>query len=110
MSDNYQAVYDAVRSRIGGVDIGGAVERVLRECFDVHTQVVYIAQEFSTAALEQQRPSVLFKPSIGKDGNLWSALYGSNLAEGVSGFGDSPEMAMRDFDVQWHKKLSERKP
>lgn len=29
MSDSYQAVYDAVRSRIGGCDVGGAIESAL---------------------------------------------------------------------------------
>jgi len=34
---------------------------------------------------------------IGKDGNQWSYLFGSNIQEGVCGFGDTPMMATIDF-------------
>jgi hypothetical protein len=51
---------------------------------------------------ELSRPSVLFRPSIAYDGDKWSALYGSNVKEGVCGFGESPEAAMRDFDREWY--------
>lgn len=53
------------------------------------------------AAGEFQRPSVLYRPSIQPDGNKWCALYGDNLQEGVAGFGDTPDLAMRDFDKNW---------
>lgn len=48
-----------------------------------------------------QRPSVLYRPSLARDGNKWSALYGDNLMEGVCGYGDTPEEAMDDFDHNW---------
>lgn len=51
------------------------------------------------------RPSVLFRPSLSIDGNQWCALYGTNLQDGVAGFGDTPEAAMKDFDAQWRKAL-----
>jgi hypothetical protein len=54
---------------------------------------------------EWRRPSVLFRPRLSIDGNQWMALYGENLQDGVAGFGDSPELAMFDFDFQWHKRL-----
>jgi hypothetical protein len=57
------------------------------------------------AWLRQDRPSVLFRPHLSIDGNQWCALYGDNLQDGVAGFGDSPEAAMRDFDQAWGKKL-----
>ncbi len=50
------------------------------------------------------RPCVLMRPSIGRDGNKWSVLYGDNIMDGVCGFGDTPEEAMRDFDSNWHKQ------
>lgn len=53
------------------------------------------------AAWEQQRPSVVFKPALSKDGNMWCALFGENLAEGVAGFGDTPARAMYAFDTAW---------
>lgn len=38
------------------------------------------------------------KPRISKDGNQWCVLYGDNLQEGVAGFGDTPHMAILDFN------------
>lgn len=62
-------------------------------------------KEEPVAWLRQDRPSVLFRPHLSIDGNQWCALYGDNLQDGVAGFGDSPEAAMRDFDQAWSKKL-----
>ncbi len=50
---------------------------------------------------DASRPHVLMRPSISLDGNQWCALYGANLQDGVAGFGDTPESAMRDFDKNW---------
>ncbi len=54
------------------------------------------------AAWEYQRPSVVFKPELSKDGNMWCALLGANLQEGVAGFGTTPAKAMWAFDAAWH--------
>ena len=53
------------------------------------------------AAYEMQRPSVVFKPILSKDGNMWCALFGENLQEGVAGFGPRPADAMWAFDTAW---------
>lgn len=58
-----------------------------------------------SAASEHARPSVLFRPALSIDGNQWCALYGTNIQEGVAGFGDSPANAMWDFDRNWNAKL-----
>ena len=106
MSDNYQAVYDAVRSRFHCGDVGEAIQSVVRNAFGcVDHQVRCVAQEYERAACEQQRPCVLFRPALYPDGNQWCALYGSDLQSGVAGFGDSPAMAMDDFDTNWRKTL-----
>jgi hypothetical protein len=108
MSDTYQAVYDAVRSRIHGVDMNVAAEAALREAFGNADHVIRCAmQDVAVSFAEHARPSVLYRPRIGRDGNKWCALYGSNLAEGVCGFGDSPAEAMIDFDKNWTTKLAE---
>lgn len=57
---------------------------------------------------EHVRPSVIFKPRLFIDGNEWCALYGVNLAEGVAGFGDSPENAMHAFDCAWRDTIEAR--
>jgi hypothetical protein len=52
-------------------------------------------------AKEMMRPFMLLKPSVLKDGNKWCALYGDNLQDGVAGFGDTPEQAAIQFDIEW---------
>lgn len=56
------------------------------------------------AGWEYQRPSVVFKPVLSKDGNMWCALFGENLQEGVAGFGETPQHAMWAFDQAWSSK------
>lgn len=105
--DSYQPIYDAVRSRIQGGDVGHAIESALRDAFGMASHhMACVAQEYAAAAQEQQRPSVLYKPALSIDGNKWCALYGDNLQDGVSGFGDSPEAAMADFDKAWRTPLA----
>ncbi len=53
-----------------------------------------------------KRPSTILKPRISLDGNQWCVLHGEDLQSGVAGFGDSPELAMADFDVNWKAKLT----
>ena len=105
MSDSYQAVYDAVRSRIGNVDIASAVSEAIRLTCDASYIIPGIAQDISIAVERvreaSMRPSVLYRPRIFVDGNQWCALYGDNLQDGVAGFGSFPEEAMLDFDTQW---------
>lgn len=64
-----------------------------------------VARQEYENAVERSRPSAIFRPTLGKDGNMWCALYGSNLMEGVSGFGESPDLAMHDFDRNWCKRI-----
>lgn len=104
MSDSYQAIYDAVRSKISGGDIGQAVSEVAQRAFDISHAVEMVRSEFITTAWEQRRPSVLFRPELSLDGTHWCALYGANLQEGVAGFGLSPEEAMENFDREWTQK------
>lgn len=102
MSDSYQAIYDAVRSRIGHADVGQAVEGALRESFGNADHIIRCAaQEFGVAASEMQRPAAVFRPALTIDGDQWCALYGDNLQDGVAGFGDTPDAAMRAFDLAW---------
>lgn len=57
-------------------------------------------------AAAYERPCAMFRPVLSIDGNKWCALYGSNIQDGVAGFGDSPAEAMYDFDQAWHQKLA----
>ena len=105
--DSYQAVYDAVRSRISNGDVGAAVENAVREqnwSFYLEGARNSIEESATAVRNELVRPSVLFRPALSMDGNQHCALYGSNLQEGIAGFGDSAEEAMRDFDKNWARK------
>lgn len=104
MSDTYQAVYDAVRSRIGSVS-AGEIYDVVRTAFDMGNLLPMLQQEVGIVGGEMVRPSVLMRPTITLDGNAWCALYGEDLQVGVAGFGKSPADAMTDFDTKWAEQL-----
>jgi hypothetical protein len=59
------------------------------------------------AAVEAQEFNLvkLLSPRIFIDGNQWCVLHGENLQDGVAGFGDSPILAVYDFNKAWHKSL-----
>ena len=59
------------------------------------------AQEANITECVRRAPHVLMRPAIFPDGNQWCALYGENLQEGVAGFGDTPELACANFDINW---------
>lgn len=99
---DYQAIYDAVRSRISGGNIGEVVRDVAFHAFDISHSQAMLRDQFMSVAWEMQRPAVIFRPLLSIDGDKWCALYGANVVEGLCGFGDTPESAMADFDKNWH--------
>ena len=100
MMDTYQAVYDAVRSRISSFD-GSQLINEIAGRFDISYAVEAVKQDFLNVAYEQARPSAIFRPKLAIDGNQWCALYGDDLQSGIAGFGDTPDKAMSDFDTNW---------
>jgi hypothetical protein len=101
--DSYQAVYDAVRSKISNGNVGDAVAAAVRDA-NLSFYADMARNCVAEMASEYQRPSAIYRPSLAPDGTKWCALYGENLAVGVAGFGDTPEDAMRDFDRAWFKE------
>ncbi len=69
---------------------------------DISQHIEIIKDEIMFVNYEYRRPSVLFKPALSVDGNQFCALYGENLQEGIAGFGDTANEAMRDFDKNWN--------
>ncbi|HEY6923257.1 MAG TPA: hypothetical protein VI653_07310 [Steroidobacteraceae bacterium] len=103
MSDSYQAIYDAVRSKVTGCNVGSAVTDAVRSSFEGASYLwQHAQQEIYAVSHEMQRPSVLFRPELSMDGNQWCALYGKDLQTGVTGFGDTPAAAMAAFDQAWN--------
>lgn len=108
MSNTYQAVYDATRSKIQGGSVQDAIENAIRDSgFSHYAQQAFYAWQIN--ANEHIKPSVLMRPRIFIDGNEWCALYGDNIQDGVAGFGKSPQEAMFAFDNEWAAKLPENK-
>ena len=56
---------------------------------------------------ELLRPFSMQHTRILLDGNQWCILYGDNLQDGGAGFGDSPDLASRDFDRAWYKVINQ---
>lgn len=104
MSEIYDAAYSAVRSKISNGDIGYAVESVIRS--EVVHYFEMAARRLTEAFSEYDRPFVLLKPKLFKDGDQWCALYGDNLQDGLCSFGKTPSEAASNFDNAWFGKES----
>ena len=102
--DSYQAIYDATRSRISSCNVQDAIVSVMRNAFDVSHLLPGLIQDIACSFAEHGRPSAVFRPALTCDGSVWTAVYG-DLITGVIGIGDSPEAAMRDFDIKWTTKV-----
>lgn len=46
-------------------------------------------------------PSAVRRPRLWLRGNLWTGLLGSDLRNGIAGFGPSVEAALSDFDARY---------
>jgi len=51
---------------------------------------------------QQYKRFAMLKPKVYKDGNQWCVLYGENLQDGVAGFGDTPHLAVIDWENNWN--------
>lgn len=64
-----------------------------------------VKTSFQSMLAHYEEPAAIYRPRLFVNGNQWCALYGDNLHNGVAGFGDSPALAMADFNSSWHKRL-----
>jgi hypothetical protein len=46
-------------------------------------------------------PAAVRRPRLQRRGNLWVALLGYSIKDGIAGFGPNVEAALRAFDVQY---------
>lgn len=58
-------------------------------------------------------PADLQRPQLMRRGQVWVALLGSNVEEGIAGFGLTVEAALRAFDLRYleylHQEASQAK-
>lgn len=97
MDNIYQPIYDAIRSRFSNSNPDNVIENYLHS-LGVSRSVEVCTQMIQEVITNYDRPCVLFKPKVYLDGNMWCALYGDNLQDGIAGFGETCEKAMLDFD------------
>lgn len=69
----------------------------------LHGRVSQLIAIQTDEANNRSRISFILRVPVFRDGNKWCALYGSNIQEGVCGFGDSPNEAMAAFDRAWYE-------
>ena len=50
-------------------------------------------------------PSAVRRPRLSMRGKVWTALLGSNLRDGIAGFGATVEAALKDFDARYLQAL-----
>ena len=64
-------------------------------------------QSRHNAAIESEEMNLvaLLRPRVFMDGNKWCVLYGDDLMNGVAGFGDSPILAVYDFNKAWRRDI-----
>jgi len=65
--------------------------------WDKKNALIVQQQEFNLVSL--------LRPRLFIDGDQWCCLYGSNVQDGVCGFGESPIDAVYDFNKAWNRKL-----
>jgi hypothetical protein len=68
------------------------------------------AVDYAAAAIEEMKyycathpgsPSAVRRPELSIRGDLWIALLGPNMEEGIIGIGPTVEAALRAFDAQY---------
>ena len=67
--------------------------------YSIEVACAEIAESFTA-------PHITMKPTLSADGDMWCALYGENLQEGVAGFGKTPQEAMAAFDKEWRTSIT----
>lgn len=74
------------------------------EVYVVNQEIFLAAQAAIQAWDDANRPSILLKLKLYIDGDQWCALFGSDIQDGLAGFGETPNMAMLDFDKNYYSQ------
>ena len=63
---------------------------------------------FSLMTESEYKLFSMLKPKLYMDGNAWCCLYGENIQDGISGFGDTPHKAVINWNHQWQLKPNKK--
>lgn len=74
-----------------------------RECN--HSDYQHEAIMNRLVELQEYNLFSLLKPKIFIDGNHWCVLYGDDLQAGLAGFGETPYLAILDFNKSFYRTL-----
>jgi hypothetical protein len=72
---------------------------------EVANSAFITTENLRAAILQYERYSVMLRTKLFIDGDMWCCLYGDNIQDGVCGFGNSPHLAMMDFDRAFYKSI-----
>jgi hypothetical protein len=77
---------------------------------NVDPQEYLIHQSRMNACVEAEEFNLvrLLNPKISIDGDQWCVLWGENLQDGITGFGDTPAKAVYAFNAAWHDPLNKK--
>ena len=70
--------------------------------------LLYFKQMTDEIRTESTKPSVLYKPKIYPDGNIWCCILG-DIPECIVGLGKTPYEAVCEFDKNFYNELLETK-
>ena len=108
MDESYQAVYDAVRSRFSNFDSSGLIDSISSK-FDISWTMSRLENTIQDAVIEAAECSrfAILKPKLYADGDMWCCLLGDNLQVGIAGFGETPYLAIVEWNKAFHKKVGD---
>lgn len=79
---------------------------------DEHTRAVLheAACHTDNYAISRNTPFVIYGARVFRDGNMWCALLGDNIQEGVCAFAATPDKAVQEFNKVWYQTVAETYP
>ena len=77
------------------------IESSQRQHFEVMLQ-----QDRQSIIVEQLEYNLfsIIKPKLYKDGDSWCCLFGDDINVGICGFGDTPYLAILDWNRAWNNQ------
>lgn len=67
-----------------------------------YSELQHDAKMYLLMTEQEYQLFAMLKPSLKKDGNQWCVLFGKDLQEGIAGFGDTPYLAILDWNKQFN--------